>query len=104
MTTTATHGVPFVLPLPVTRANMAVTRRTLLRQSAVGSALTRRELEILQLIARGMRNKEIAANLCISEQTVQVHVKNIRSKLEVHDRTAAVVVAAQRGLISIAQQ
>ena len=51
-----------------------------------------------------MRNKEIAASLHISEQTVQVHVKNIRNKLDVHDRTAAVVVAAQRGIIRIVQR
>ena len=78
--------------------------RTLLRRSTAQSELTHRELEVLQLIARGMRNKEIAASLHISEQTVQVHVKNIRNKLDVHDRTAAVVVAAQRGIIRIVQR
>ena len=64
-------------------------------------ALTTRELEVLQLVADGMRNKEIAANLGISEETAQGHVKNILAKLEVHDRTEAVTLAIRRGLIHI---
>jgi len=61
-------------------------------------ALTNRELEVLRLIARGMRNKEIAAQLNISEETAQGHVKNIFAKLSVHDRTEAVAVAVRRGM------
>ncbi len=63
--------------------------------------LTPRELEVLQVVAKGMRNKEIAASLNISEETVQGHVKNILSKLQVHDRTEAVTVAIRRGIIHI---
>jgi two-component system, NarL family, response regulator len=64
-------------------------------------ALTAREEEILQLIAKGMRNKEIGATLHISDETVQGHVKNILTKLNVHDRAAAVTVGIQRGILRI---
>jgi DNA-binding NarL/FixJ family response regulator len=64
-------------------------------------ALTARELEVLQLIATGMRNKEIAGALNISEETTQGHVKNILAKLNVHDRTEAVTLAIRRGIIHI---
>jgi two-component system NarL family response regulator len=63
--------------------------------------LTARELEVMALIARGMRNKEIAAELRISEETAQGHVKNILAKFGVHDRTEAVAVAIQRGIVHV---
>jgi DNA-binding NarL/FixJ family response regulator len=63
--------------------------------------LSPREVQVTELISRGMRNKEIAAALGISEETVQVHVKKILSKLGVQDRTAVVRVAVQRGIIHI---
>ena len=65
------------------------------------TALTSREVEVLELMALGLRNKEIAANLGISDATTQGHVKNILSKLNVHDRTEAVTLALQRGIIHI---
>src|SRR6266567_4709784 len=65
------------------------------------AALTNREVDVLQLVARGMRNKEIAAELRISEETVQGHVKNILAKLSVHDRTEAVAVAIRRGIVHL---
>ena len=49
-----------------------------------------------------MRNKEIAASLGISEETAQVHVKNILAKLKVKDRSAAITAALRRGIIHIA--
>lgn len=64
-------------------------------------ALTDRETEVLRLVYRGQRNKEIASALAISEETVRVHLKNIFSKLEVTDRTAAVNVALRRGIIHV---
>jgi two-component system NarL family response regulator len=63
--------------------------------------LTARELDVLRLIARGMRNKEIAARLGIGEETTQGHVKNILAKLGLHDRTEAVAVAVRRGIVHI---
>ncbi len=65
------------------------------------AALTNREIEVLQVVARGMRNKEIAAELKISEETVQGHVKKIMAKLSVHDRTEAVAVAIRRGIVHL---
>jgi len=63
--------------------------------------LTEREIEVTGLIARGMRNKEIAFELGIAEETVHAHVKNIFSKLNVNDRTAALAMALRRGIIHI---
>jgi len=64
-------------------------------------ALTNREIEVLRLLARGMRNKEIAGELKISDETAQGHVKNILAKLSVHDRTEAVAVAIRRGIVHL---
>jgi two-component system, NarL family, response regulator len=64
-------------------------------------ALTNREIEVLQLMARGMRNKEIAAEFKISGETVEGHVKKILGKLGVHDRTEAVAVAIRRGIVHL---
>ena len=65
------------------------------------AVLTPRELDVLQLVATGRRNKEIAGELNISEETVQGHMKNILSKLDVHDRTEAVAVAVRRGIVHL---
>jgi two-component system NarL family response regulator len=65
------------------------------------SSLTAREVEVLSLVARGYRNKEVASALSISEETVQGHMKHILSKLGVNDRTRAAIVAAQRGIIRL---
>jgi DNA-binding NarL/FixJ family response regulator len=64
-------------------------------------ALSLREWQVLELVAEGMRNKEIAAALGISVDTVGMHVKNVYTKLDVHDRTAAVAKAIRRGIIRI---
>lgn len=61
--------------------------------------LTDREREVLNLMARGLRNKEIGAALSISEATARTHVENVVAKLGVSGRTEAVVVAAQRGFL-----
>ena len=61
--------------------------------------LTARELEVLQLVAEGLRNKEIGARLSIGEDTVKMHMRNVMQKLAVNDRTHAVMVAVRRGFI-----
>jgi two-component system NarL family response regulator len=63
--------------------------------------LTSREVEVLELIAQGLRNKEIASVLGITQETAKVHVRNILGKLDVSDRTAAVTIALRRGILHI---
>jgi DNA-binding NarL/FixJ family response regulator len=64
-------------------------------------ALTTRELEVLQQVARGNRNRDIAGRLFITEETVKVHVKHIMEKLGARDRTDAVAIALRRGIIQL---
>lgn len=70
-----------------------------LRESQTG--LSTREIEILELIAKGYRNKEIAGSLGIGQETVQTHIKRLFLKLQVSDRTAAVTVALSRGIVHL---
>ncbi|MCH7971330.1 MAG: response regulator transcription factor [Chloroflexi bacterium] len=67
----------------------------------VTDALSEREREVLNLIAQGKANKEVATELSLSESTVKTHVSNIFSKLGVNDRTGAVTTAIQKGIIKI---
>jgi DNA-binding NarL/FixJ family response regulator len=64
-------------------------------------ALTAREQEVLSLLARGLRNKEIAARLIVSERTVNFHLANIYQKLNVSGRTEALSKALEQGLITV---
>jgi DNA-binding NarL/FixJ family response regulator len=63
--------------------------------------LTAREIDVLRLIAAGNANKEIAAQLCISDETVKSHITNILEKLRANDRTHAVTTALKRGIIEL---
>ncbi len=63
--------------------------------------LSERELEVLRLMATGAANKQIAASLSVSESTAKTHVANIFQKLGVNDRTGAVTLAVQRGIIKL---
>ena len=80
------------LPPPVTRA---------LNSRIPNSELSEREREVLDLIVRGKSNKEIAADLGITESTVKCHVSVILMRLNVEDRTQAAVSALQRGLVHL---
>ena len=71
----------------------------LLRADAGTGDLTPREIEILQLVARGMSDAQIAERLVVSPHTVHRHVANIRVKLRLSSRSAAVAYAARAGLI-----
>ena len=71
------------------------------RQATDTEVLSEREMEVLQLMAGGAANKEIAASLSISESTVKSHVANIFQKLDVNHRTEAVTKALQKGIIKI---
>ena len=63
--------------------------------------LSQREVEVLQQVAAGRRNRDIAARLFIAEETVKVHVKHIMDKLGANDRTQSVTIAARRGIIRL---
>lgn len=71
------------------------------RQASEVEPLTPRELEVLRLLAQGLQNKEIAAELVISERTVKFHVSSIMGKLGAGNRTETVALAAQQGLIEL---
>jgi DNA-binding NarL/FixJ family response regulator len=75
--------------------------KALLDQRARTPALTAREVEIMKLVAEGLRNREIGRELHVSEETVGVHLRNIFAKLNVNDRTSAVSVSLRRGIIHI---
>ncbi|HEX4167040.1 MAG TPA: response regulator transcription factor [Bryobacteraceae bacterium] len=72
-----------------------------LAEHAADDALTPAEVEILRLIAAGNANKQIAAQLSITEETVKGRVKNILSKLNAHDRTHAATIGLKRGIIEL---
>jgi two-component system NarL family response regulator len=82
-----------------TRIPPAVAERLANRMSV--SALTAREMEVLELIVRGNSNKEIGGALSISEATVKSHINNLLSKMGVTDRTQAATAAIQRGLVHL---
>lgn len=72
-----------------------------LAERMMRSNLTARESEILEMLAKGLTNKQIGSALNISQNTVRNHVNSIMAKMEVSDRTEAVAVAIQQGLIQI---
>jgi DNA-binding NarL/FixJ family response regulator len=73
-------------------------------QMPASDVLSQRELEVLALVARGASNKEAARSLHISEATIKSHLLRIFRKLGVEDRTAAVTVALEKGLLRLARQ
>jgi two-component system, NarL family, response regulator len=68
---------------------------------AAQPALSAREVEVVELIAKGLRNKEIATSLHLTEETIKVHIRRIFTKLNVTDRTAAVRIALTKGMIHL---
>lgn len=81
---------------PTVASRLMTRMRMPARQSLSG-----REIEVLKLVARGKSNREIGRNLHISTATVKTHLIHIFNKLDVSDRTAAVTVALQRGILEI---
>ncbi|MEV4167908.1 response regulator transcription factor [Nonomuraea sp. NPDC049709] len=78
-----------------------VTRVLSWARADAPDTLSGREIEVLGAVAQGMSNKAIAGHLCISEATVKTHLLHVFAKLGVNDRTAAVTVAASRGIIRL---
>jgi NarL family two-component system response regulator LiaR len=91
-------GEAVIDPTVAARLVRAVSERTA-GHSEQSGALTRRELEVLGLIARGRSNKRIALELGISEKTVKAHVGHLLAKLGVSDRTQAALLAVRQGLV-----
>jgi DNA-binding NarL/FixJ family response regulator len=90
----AARGEPVLAP--------SVTARLMQRaQTPARTALSGREIEVLELVARGGSNKELARDLHLSEATVKSHLIHIFDKLGVTDRTAAVTVALERGILRL---
>ena len=94
----AVHGGASLIEPGV--ASRLLDRFVQMSQQTTG-ILSERELDVLRLVAKGARNKEIAASLYISESTVKTHVANIFQKLDVSDRTEAVTTAVQRGMMRL---
>ncbi|MGJ9457541.1 response regulator [Oceanobacillus sp. CF4.6] len=94
----ATHGGQSILEPEVTGKIM--TRMRNKPEEPLHDQLTEREKEILLLIAKGKTNQEIADDLFIALKTVKVHVSNILGKLQVQDRTQAVIYAFQNNLVT----
>lgn len=88
------------LPAEVATALVSANRpTTAVRAANAAQPLTRRELEVLGMLAEGLANKNIAARLGISEHTVKTHVASILAKLDAYSRAEAVAVGVRRGLI-----
>ena len=99
----AADGEVLIDPATLTRLLAQVAREREIQREATMllDDLTDREREILQLLAEGMRNDDIAAKLFISPQTVQTHVRNILGKLRVHSKLEAVAFAVKHGAITV---
>jgi DNA-binding NarL/FixJ family response regulator len=87
----------------------AIARRLMPRRTGAppddpAAAMTARELDVLRVVGSGKANKEIAAELGISERTARTHVSNILSKLGLHSRTQAALWAVREGLVEIDQR
>lgn len=96
---TVVSGDTFIEPRLMNLLNSNLAKRDI--KKSMIDALTKRELEILKLISKGMMNKEIASQLNISERTVKNHISNIFKKIDVSDRTQAAVFAIKNGVVDI---
>lgn len=96
----AHQGQGFLSPGLVARVveEFARTDRLARGQRALFAQLTRREMEVLELLASGLRNRQIAEKLFLSEKTVRNHISAILGKLHANDRTEAALIAARHGL------
>jgi two-component system, NarL family, response regulator LiaR len=95
------HHVSAGAPLSTRNPSAPEATPSSTNRASLQSPLTGREQEVLSALAQGLSNKEIAASLGITEKTVKVHISHILAKLDVYDRTQAVIAAARLGLIQI---
>jgi len=82
------------------RSHRTVAEEAIWRERWAELELTRRETEVLQLIADGLGNREIAQQLFLAEETVKTHVRNVLTKLQARSRSHAVAIALRHRLIS----
>ena len=99
----AADGEVLIDPVMLSRAlqHVAKDREEQRQAGQLLGQLTERELEVLRLLAQGIRNDGIAERLFISQQTVQTHVRNILAKLRVHSKLEAVVFAVRHGAVQV---
>jgi len=99
----AAEGEVLIDPATLTKImrRVAKERQATSRALASFEKVTDREMEVLELLAQGLRNEEIAARLGISPQTVQTHVRNILPKLGVHSKLEAVTFAVKNGVVAV---
>ena len=97
---TVYNGESFIEPELAPLLKMKLEEKSTAGKGVIDS-LTKREIEVLKLLAEGLFNKEIAFTLAISEKTVKNHVSNIFKKINVSDRTQAAVFAIRNNLIDI---
>ncbi len=95
------HRGSVVLPPPLATALLHTKRETPSPEPDPIEALTERELEVLELVAQGLNNDDIADRLVISPRTVSVHVSHILGKLKLENRTQAALYALRMGLMSL---
>jgi len=94
------NGEPYLIP----QVSRLLLEKTATRDvQSVGHDLTKREIDVLQLIAKGQSNQQIAEVLLITEATTKYHVSNILSKLDVNSRTEAAVLALGNNLVSLTE-
>lgn len=93
------NGGSYIQPSLIPTLNSRLINRDIDKEKL--KTLTKREVEILALVASGMFNKEIAVNLDISERTVKNHISNIFKKIDVSDRTQAAVFAIRNNIINL---
>jgi LuxR family maltose regulon positive regulatory protein len=102
----ATHGIApeytrrLLAAFPVAESEQTGSSKTQPPKSELIESLSERELEVLQLIAAGLTNPEIASSLFLALNTVKAHTRNIYGKLGVHSRTQAVARARALGILS----
>ena len=96
---TVMSGEEYIQPYLIPMLNSKLVNRDIDKEKL--NSLTKRELEVLIQVAKGMFNKEIAITLNISERTVKNHLSNIFKKIEVSDRTQAAVFAIKNNLITL---
>ncbi len=95
----AHHGETRLHPDVMRRLVDQVARQTPAKQSSPIPGITERELEVIQLVAQGKSNREIAEALTISDKTAKAHISNILGKLELNDRTQLAIYAIKNGLV-----